>query len=762
MVGHSQAPNTLRFGAFEADLRTEELRKHGVRLRLQQQPFRILAVLAGNPGRLIGRDELIASLWPDGRNVDFDHGLNAAVTRLRQILADSAENPKYIETIAGKGYRFIAPVEVLRPEVAAAGAPPAAAAAVDPVSDVPGKRRWLWLAAATGLLLAAGGGVGWIQLSRAAQNVGFLPNTLVRLTSDTGLTTMPALSPDGTLLTYASDRAGEGTLDIWVQQVGGGEAIRLTRGGWHNYEPSFSPDGKKIVFRSERDGGGVYVIPTLGGNALRLAEGGGRPRFSPDGKWIAYTEGATGGTGTSHYFMAPGIARVHVMPASGGESRVLCPDFAASSFPVWAPDSTHVLFLGNRDANLWGEPDKHTLPDNFGLDWFVASLEGGAAIATGTSQEFSRTGFVALSQIPQAWLPNGDGVLVSGRVGDTRNLWVVPISRQSWKVSGRPHRVSSGTTLETFSTVAANGRVAFVSLNEAWDVWSLPMNTNRAKPAGALQRLTRDAAVHTYPTVSPDGTLVAFASNRNGHSDIWLKNLASGQETAITNTPTAESYPSFSPDGSKLIYRVHEPGRLAYHIQSLVDGSTKRICEGCTEVAGWSPDAKRILCLRCSATRIGILNLATDERTQVADHPTYTLWNPRFSPDAKWISFNATAAARSMIFVARLRSGERIPESAWIPITEEQWADYPRWSPDGNSIYFLSERDGFRCIWAQSLDALTKRPTGQATAAFHSHQARLSLGNISIGDLEMSVARDKLVFNMGERTANIWMATLGR
>ena len=140
----------------------------------------------------------------------------------------------------------------------------------------------------------------------------------------------------------------------------------------------------------------------------------------------------------------------------------------------------------------------------------------------------------------------------------------------------------------------------------------------------------------------------------------------------------------------------------------------------------------------------------------------HALWNPRYSPDAKWMTFNANFASRSWVFVAPLPpAGKRVPESAWIPVSQENWADCPRWSPDGNSLYFLSDRDGFRCIWTQRLDRVTKRPAGPATAAFHSHGARLSLGNISMGDLEISVARDKLVFNMGERTGNIWMATIG-
>lgn len=742
----SAEPLSVRFGVFEADLRKEELRKYGVRLKLQQQPFRVLASLLDRHGELVSREELIASLWPDGRIVDFDRGLNAAVTRLRHVLADSADSPKYIETVPGRGYRFIAPILNAVPEAVAQGP----------------KRNWNWIAiggvaAAAAILIA-----GWMWL-RPIQPVSFQPGSLMRLTSDAGLTTMPTLSPDGTLLAYASDRGGEGNLDIWVQQIGG-DPIRLTMGGANNYDPSFSPDGRKIIFRSEREGGGIYAIPALGGGEpVRLKSGGARPRYSPDGKWIAYTEGVLTGTGTTHYFIAPGIAKVRVMPASGGESREFCPEFASAAFPVWTPDGNHILFLGNRDPNVSGEPPKGSLPDNLGLDWWVAPLDAGPAIPTGTARALRDAGFTGLSQIPQAWLPTGDGVLVSGEVGDTRNLWVIPIARGSWKVSGRAYRLSFGTNRETFPAVSANGKIAFTSLNEAWDVWSLPMDMARLKAIGDPLRLTKDAAPHSYPAVSPDGKTIAYASKRTGSKDIWLKSLVKGgNEIAVSNTPSSKTYPSFSPDGSKLVYRSAEKGSV-YYLKSLVGGAaTKRFCEGCIEMAGWSPDGSRILCVRCSpGARIGVWNLGSDTAADVTDHPDYGLWNARFSPDGNWISFNATKSGTSKVFVARFTGG-RIPASSWIAVTDELWADYPRWSPDGSSMFFFSERDGFRCLWAQRLDPVTKRPAGSAIGVYHPHQARLSIGNVTIGELEMSIARDKIVFNMGERTGSIWTESLSR
>src|ERR1700674_2025951 len=109
-----------------------------------------------------------------------------------------------------------------------------------------------------------------------------LPPAPVQLTFDSGLDTDPALSPDGKLLAYASDRTGKGDLDIWVRQLPSGEPVALTHDPADDLELSFSRDGSKIVFRSNREGGGLYVVSTLGGTERRILHEGSRPRFSPD------------------------------------------------------------------------------------------------------------------------------------------------------------------------------------------------------------------------------------------------------------------------------------------------------------------------------------------------------------------------------------------------------------------------------------------------------------------------------------------------
>src|ERR1700740_1248324 len=118
----NQPRGRLRFGVFELDLRAGELRKHGLRIRLQEQPFQVLAMLLDHPGEIVTREELQKKLWPADTFVDFDHGLNKAINKIRDALSDSAESPRFVETVARRGYRFLAEVRavdttpVLRPK----------------------------------------------------------------------------------------------------------------------------------------------------------------------------------------------------------------------------------------------------------------------------------------------------------------------------------------------------------------------------------------------------------------------------------------------------------------------------------------------------------------------------------------------------------------------------------------------------------------------------------------------------------------------
>ena len=789
------AQHFYEFGAFRLDPRERIFARAGERIPLAPKAFDTLLFLVQHSGRVLTKEELIAALWPD--SFVEENNLTQHISALRRALASSpstafgsaSDLPEqgYIETVPKLGYRFVGDVReiaegdgelsepeeiiiskrtrtriVVREEVEEEEDNPdsstssVAAAAIDRSPIVitqtqpmgkPRLHRGTW-AALAGTVVVAAGMVTWIEIRNHEPRSGSVGD-LARLTSDSGLTMSPALSPDGRLVAYASDRGGKGDLDIWLQPVSGGEALQLTHDAKDDSSPTFSPDGRGIAFRSERDGGGIYIVSVKGGEARLLAPDGRRPKYSPDGQWIAYWTGTETEDNTGA-FMVPGAGNIYVLPASGGTARELVPEFAAAGYPVWAPDSRHILFLGNRDSNVYHEGT---------TDWWVTSIDGGETIGTGASATFRKMGFASASQAPESWASDGSGVLMSATLSDTRNIWRVPISQKDWKISAEPQRLTFGTGSDMQPSVVGDALV-FAGLTERLDVWTLPMETNRPRLSDNPKQLTSDASRHTYPAISPDGSKLAFSLQRAGDRDIWMKDLHSGKESAISIPPGPSFNPNFSPDGNTLTYRTVENRISIGYAVSVANGGTQKICDNCSDY-GWSSDQKRVVLVGTTPARISILDVATKQRTPLLDDPEYLLWNARFSPDDKWISFNATSQGRSKIFVVPVREEGLVPRKDWIAIADSGWDDKPRWSPDGSTIYFLSERDGFRCVWVQRLDR-GKRPSGAAIAIFHAHESQRSFSHVGPGDLSLSVARDKIVFNMSERVGNVWMTSLGR
>src|SRR5271157_3029607 len=140
----------VHFGAFEVDLRSAELRKHGLKLKIQEQPFQVLAMLLERPGQIVTREELHKKLWPADTFVDFEHGLNAAINKLREALGDSADNPRFIETLPRRGYRFVAPVSGEEDKT------------VDSKTAVKGRNRKIAVKAAIAFLVGAVVAVAWL------------------------------------------------------------------------------------------------------------------------------------------------------------------------------------------------------------------------------------------------------------------------------------------------------------------------------------------------------------------------------------------------------------------------------------------------------------------------------------------------------------------------------------------------------------------------------------------------------------------------
>jgi DNA-binding winged helix-turn-helix (wHTH) protein len=276
-MSESQATRRLiRFGAFEADVQTGELRKNGVKLKFSGQPFQVLAILLERPGEVVTREELQKRLWPD-TFVDVERNLNTAVNKIREVLGDSAETPRFIETLPRRGYRFIGELE--RP------IEPSVEPAIEPLTTVEPDRcsdfRKLWWTVAAGVLTIAIIAVitgGIFRRSKPQRPQEQSPLTAVPFTALPGQATAAAFSPDGSRIAFAWDgdpKGGPKGYDLYVKGMGSETLLRLTQHPSKWISAAWSPDGTQIAFhRISGPDSGLYSVPALGGPEKKLRSTG--------------------------------------------------------------------------------------------------------------------------------------------------------------------------------------------------------------------------------------------------------------------------------------------------------------------------------------------------------------------------------------------------------------------------------------------------------------------------------------------------------
>lgn len=569
----NDVPERARFGPYEVDLHTHELWKHGLRLKVVGQPFEILAVLLARPGELITREELRAKLWPGDTFVDFNHGLNAAVNKLREALSDSAEEPRYIETLPRRGYRFIAqvepvarsiparipdaqvaaPVEPLLPAAAAVLAP-AAAPAVTPVEAVAGnkspkqrrKLRILIPVAVLGLLLVA-----WMVIRRHGSvsgdeifgNLsGVAQSDLLPLTDLPDPASDPAFSPDGNRVAFRRQGYSPGTSGIFVKAIGTLELRQLTNNPG-DCCPVWSPDGRSIAFSryvgKERE---IDTIPATGGDvrhlcSTRLGPKRGELDWSPDGAFIAFTgESQAGASGIFVVSLKDGGFRSITQPPP------LNKDWGA----VFSPDGQSLAFIRTRETGL--------------PEMIMVMPAGGGETRVLFSHNNGIVGPPAWAADSQSLLfATGEPNLLRISVTGGEPSQVPQVHGPAWRpaVSRKGYRLAYQKISRAVSTVQLDldpaAKPQFNPVVTSTGPGSTEIRFSESPAMRPHGIVVTDTGRNEGAQVSPDGKKLAFMSNRSGSMEIWMSDRDGSNAIQMTAMGVAGT-PRWSPDGRSIVF----------------------------------------------------------------------------------------------------------------------------------------------------------------------------------------------------------------
>jgi Tol biopolymer transport system component/DNA-binding winged helix-turn-helix (wHTH) protein len=556
MSSSPSQPRVVRFGVFELDLGGVELCKHGRQIKLQDQPFHVLSLLVQRPGEVVTREEVRRALWAADTFVEFDQGLNTAIKKIRQALDDSAESPRFIETIPRKGYRFIAPVsglEISAPEAAR------------PVRRPP----LLWLAAGLILLLVAGF-AGWLLNTRTRTADALL--VPVPLTSYPGGEWHPSFSPDGNQVAFQWRRPDQDHSEIYVKLVGASEPVRLTNSTASSYSPDWAPDGRSIAFLRKLPNAksGVFLISPLGGPERKLSEVDPTPfgscvAWHPSGKWLVITDKTSPEESPSLFSLS----------LENGEKRRLTSPTQKTNGdqdPAVSPGGDTLVFTRNSGANTW--------------DLYLVAL---SEAFTAKGQPRRITFDSTFSYVP-AWLPDGRAIVYSSGSPHSPDLFKITFSRPGWR-PGKPQRLVFATTGARNPTVSRQGRLAYSIATIDANIWRLELNGGRPS-AKAPVRLIASTHLDHNPAYSPDGTRIAFASNRSGSHQIWVSNSDGSGTVQLTffRGPGYTASPYWSPDGRQIYFGSTAEGRYGVYVISSEGGQPKRL--GSEAPESWSRDGK--------------------------------------------------------------------------------------------------------------------------------------------------------------------------
>ena len=577
-----QTRPVYRFAAFEVEPTTGEVRKSGIRIRIQEQPLKLLTALLESPGALITREELHRRLWPEDTFVDFEHGLNAAATRLRHALGDSAQNPRFIESVPRRGYRFIGQVEcVERPRQAS---PPGKAMSATAESTPPSGSRLddadvrptlrdsgnsvrrrrlpaalLWSCVVAVAAVSALYVVSMKRTTTADRRISFPlepPEETIFAEFDS-----MAVSPDGRLLTFtATDLSG--ARHLWVRALDSPRSRRLeeTEGALF---PFWSPDSRSIGF----------FVP---GKLKRVDVSGGQPQElceAPDGRGGTWNRSGV-------IVFAPATDAPLLQTSSTGSMPKPLTALDQSRheithrWPVFLPDGNRFLYM-----------TRSSPPENTGI--YIASLSSphGSLLAHVQSRAE-----VSCDRDGQAYVVFANGTSLLAQRFDIKR----------GTLAGEPFRVADdilhGQYIEPL-------HAAFATSEEG----VLAYATNRSldqltwfERDGARTGSVGEAGVHLGASLAPDGRAVAFSVRdpRTGKFGIWQMDLSRSTPSQLTFDSVDRTLPIWSPDGSRIAYGANVRGVFnMYERPSIGAGMEALILKSdrFQIPTDWSPDGRVLL-----------------------------------------------------------------------------------------------------------------------------------------------------------------------
>ena len=563
----------LRFENFEVDLRTGELRKAGVKLKFGGQPFQVLSILLEHPGEVVTRDELQKRLWPD-TFVDVDHNLNTAINKIREVLGDSAESPRFVETLPRRGYRFIGEVESPTQPVIPPTIP---VASVETDDGRHSRQKWLRIAAvmaAIGACAVAAVMFGWLWSVQHRQAKPAPPVKLIPLTSYPGIEQQPSLSPDGSQVAFSWNGPDQTNFDIYVKttdvKTAGAVPLRLTNDTADDINPAWSPDGSSIAFLRKINPENqfkVLLMPALGGAERYLADvsipetGWLYPPYlswMPDSQSLVITDRPSSERPTALYLLSAQTRekRQLTYPPVG----VLGDHCAAVS-----PDGKTLAFRRENNAGQWQGSiyllglDNHFEPRG---DPRQVTPEAGPAIP---NQFFNWS--------CAAWTADSQRLLFPYDLA----LWTVPVSVDSANpIRGRATmavETGNGVDGTTISRISARLAYAFKSRG-AESIWRIGIPRPHEKPEPPV-RLIPSTASQFGQQYSPDGSRIAFESSLSGNLEIWLCSSEGQNCSQLTSLGAgATGTPTWSPDGKQVAFYSNVEGSSQIYVLPVEGGST--------------------------------------------------------------------------------------------------------------------------------------------------------------------------------------------